>query len=126
MLEVGKFVTATYKTGEYIGEIAEPAGLSKVAVRILAVTKHPEQGNLHQPYNGGAVMFHQRKALAYTEIALIALQVVEPFQGAVPPYKESLRAAFDVMLAELQAMSTQWAERSLGELEDLRKEYQFE
>ncbi|WP_442604080.1 sporulation phosphorelay system protein KapB [Paenibacillus sp. KN14-4R] len=125
MLEVGEIVTATYKTGEYIGEIAEPAGMSKVAVRILAVRKHPEQGNLHQPHHGGAVMFHQRKALAHTEIALVPLYAVERFNGEVPDYQTSLQAAFEQVVMELKMMSTQWAERSLLELEDLRKEYKF-
>lgn len=47
----GQIVTASYKTGEYIGEVIELMSTGKAAVRILAVVKHPAQGDLHNPMN---------------------------------------------------------------------------
>ena len=66
----GDLVKASYKSGEYIGEIVEMTR-SKAAVKVLAVLKHPAQGDLHHPYEVDGVMFMQRKALSYQEIALM-------------------------------------------------------
>jgi kinase-associated protein B len=123
-LSVGTKVTAAYKTGEYIGEIVELTSSIKAAVRILAVRKHPTQGDLHNPMQANVAFFHQRRALSHNEIALMPLNTVKPYHGAVPDYSESLRAALDNQIRELTGLE-QWAKRSLQELEQLNKEYKL-
>ncbi len=123
-LFVGAKVTAAYKTGEYIGEIVELSGSAKAAVQILAVRKHPTQGDLHNPMESEVAFFHQRRALAYREIALMPLHTVQLFQGAVPDYTESLRLALAEQIRELTGLE-QWAKRSLQELEQLNREYRL-
>jgi kinase-associated protein B len=119
---VGDRVKASYKTGEYIGEIAEPSTGSKVAVRILAVVQHPMQGDLHNPNDASVAFFHQRRALSNQEIALMPLSTVSPYTGNVPDYVDSLKRALKAQQDELSNME-QWAKRSLNELEQLHKEY---
>lgn len=121
-LTVGSIVTAEYKTGEYIGEVVELSSASKAAVKILAVIKHPAQGDLHNPMNPNVAFFHQRRALAHQEIALMPLYTVKPYNGAVPDYAASLEQA---LLSEIRGLeqTIRWAERSLQELEQLKREY---
>lgn len=45
-LKISDKVTAVYKTGQYIGEITEDRGKNYL-VRILAVLRHPMQGDIH-------------------------------------------------------------------------------
>lgn len=118
----GTIVTASYKTGQYVGEIAEPPGMSKAAVRILAVVQHPEQGNLHHPQDPDVSFFHQRKALAFGEIALVPLETIRSYYGQVPDYTESLRHALANEQERLDRL-VRWAERGKLELEQLKQEY---
>ncbi|MEK8128561.1 kinase-associated lipoprotein B [Paenibacillus filicis] len=118
----GDVVKASYKTGEYIGEIVELMNSGKVAVRILAVAGHPEQGNLHHPMDPDVPFFHERRALAYQEIALMPPQTVSPYRGAVPDYKASLLQALEREYERLDRLS-RWAQRGQQELEKLRQEY---
>jgi kinase-associated protein B len=119
---IGDLVVASYKTGKYIGEIAEQPSANKAAVKILAVVKHPAQGDLHRPMDPDVPFFHQRRALAYQEIALVPLETVKPYDGPVPDYKESLQKALAAE-EEVLIRSVKWANRCLQELEALRKEY---
>ncbi len=119
----GALVVIRYKTGEYVGEVVE-AGTPRSLVKVLAVLKHPEQGDLHNPYNPDVPMFHERRALSYTEKTNIPAGDMEPYHGAVPDYKESLKQALAADIAELDRLK-RWAERGLGQLEQLLKEYKF-
>ncbi|MNI11478.1 Kinase-associated lipoprotein B precursor [compost metagenome] len=121
-LAVGDHVRAAYKTGEYIGEVVELSGSAKVAVKILAVRTHPTQGDLHHPNDGGVAFFHQRRALAFQEIALMPLTTIKPFTGNVPAYQDSLKRAFEAQVQELSNLH-EWSKRSLQELEQLQAEY---
>lgn len=47
-IQIGDYVTAFYKTGTYIGEVTGERPGSYV-VKVLAVVKHPRQGDLHNP-----------------------------------------------------------------------------
>ncbi|WP_415926409.1 kinase-associated lipoprotein B [Neobacillus sp. SCS-31] len=118
----GDIVTAIYKTGKYIAEYAEerPNG---ILVRILAVLKHPMQGDLHHPKDAEVGFFHERKALSYREGAMIPKQMVKKYDGAVPDYKDSLKESLEKMKEELQKDTGAWAEMSLRNLEILEKEY---
>jgi hypothetical protein len=64
--EPGDIVTAAYKTGNYIGRLTQiRPDRGKGVVQILAVLRHPVQGDLHQPGQADVPLFHERKALAY-------------------------------------------------------------
>lgn len=120
--EPGQTVTAAYKTGEYIGEVVELMSTGKVAVRILAVVKHPTQGDLHNPMNPDVPYFHERRALAYQEIALMPPQTIAAYHGAIPDYKQSLLQALEREIAAYDRLR-RFAERSLAELEKLKQDY---
>ncbi|MFD2613827.1 kinase-associated lipoprotein B [Paenibacillus gansuensis] len=122
-LSIGDIVKATYKTGEYIGELTELSAPRGV-VKILAVIKHPTQGDLHRMYEADVAFFHQRRALSYTEKALVPLNAIEPYTGSIPPYKESLRKALELEM-EMLSRTEQWARLSLEQLELLKKDYAF-
>ncbi|WP_028548233.1 kinase-associated lipoprotein B [Paenibacillus sp. UNC451MF] len=121
-LEIGSIVSAEYKTGEYIGEIVEMSSASKATVKVLAVVKHPTQGDLHNPMNPDVAFFHQRRALAHQEIALMPLYTVKPYRGTIPEYSVSLQRALQSELQTLQ-QTVQWAQRCIEELEQLKKDY---
>jgi kinase-associated protein B len=123
IITVGDRVRASYKSGEYIGEVVELTE-RKASVKVLAVLKHPVQGDLHYPLKADVAFFHQRKALAYREVVMVPLPVVVFFTGEVPAYEDSLRRAWE---AEVRAVSGQseYAARALQELQELRKNYFF-
>lgn len=121
---IGSIVSARYKTGEYIGEVVELTSSSKAAVQIAAVLQHPSQGDLHNPMNPNVPLFHQRRALAYREIALMPLYTIQPYEGEIPDYKASLQQALEAEIRSMeQSEYTEWAQRCLQELEQLKKEY---
>ncbi|MCZ8521526.1 MULTISPECIES: kinase-associated lipoprotein B [Paenibacillus] len=118
----GTLVRATYKTGDYLGETVEVSPSGKIAVKILAVLKHPTQGDLHNPMEANVAFFHQRRALAFQEIALMPAHTVETYGGSVPEYRASLLAALEAQRSELQS-TVRWAQRCLEELDGLAREY---
>ncbi|MEH7393410.1 kinase-associated lipoprotein B [Bacillus sp. JJ1503] len=121
-LNVGDKVTAIYKTGKYIGEITDIRP-QHFLVRVLAVVKHPMQGDLHNPKDANVQMFHERRALAYREQTNVPKQMVKPFDGDIPEFTASLRTALDKMIQELKEDASPWAELSLKNIETLEKDY---
>lgn len=121
-LRVGSIVRAHNKTGTYIGEITAEKERHYL-VRILAVLKHPLQGDLHNPKQGDVPFFHERKALAFREQTNVMKNMVKPYEGEVPDYKFSLREAVDKMKAEYESDDSLFAVRSLQCLGALEKEY---
>ncbi|NBC72808.1 sporulation phosphorelay system protein KapB [Paenibacillus sacheonensis] len=119
--EPGTLVAFTNKTGRYAGELMEING-ARALVKTLAVLKHPEQGDLHNPYNPDVAMFHERRALSYTEKTNVLLGDIEPFHGDVPDYKESRARALAVEIESLDRLK-RWAERGIDALRTLEKEY---
>ncbi|GIP37282.1 kinase-associated lipoprotein B [Paenibacillus sp. J31TS4] len=123
----GDWVTASYKTGIYIGQVVEwNEAKQKAAVEVKAVVKHPDQGNLHQPGRADVAFFHQRKALAQREIAWMPLDTLLPYEGEAPDYRDSLRLAVDRQKAELKELAEEraaYAAKALHELEDLERDY---
>jgi kinase-associated protein B len=116
----GDLVRVTYKTGEYIAEVLETHE-AKLLVTIAAVVTYPTQGDLHNPYEVDVPLFHQRRALSYQEKIMVPLQTVRAHHGPVPDYQQSLGEALQREVEKLQKM-IKWAERSLNELEQLKKE----
>ncbi|WP_042353868.1 kinase-associated lipoprotein B [Bacillus rubiinfantis] len=121
-LPIGSIVTGIYKTGKYIGEITDIRP-QHYLVRVLAVFKHPMQGDLHNPKDANVPIFHERRALAYREQTNIPKGMVKPYVGEVPNYAESLRSAIEHMIQELEENPSPWAEKSINNLYSLKKEY---
>lgn len=123
-LQTGEIVTAIYKTGKYIGEITEVRP-QHYLVRILAVLKHPMQGDLHNPKDADVLIFHERKALSYREQANIPYKMVKPFENDVPDYMDSLKEAIAKMKQEFAETPSEWADMSLKALKSLEKDYKL-
>lgn len=121
--EVGKIVKAKVRSGLYAGEVMELNG-PRALVKVLAVLKHPEQGDLHQPYNPDVAMFHERRALSYTEKTTVLIRDLESYTGAVPDYEESLREAVAAELESLDRLN-RWTAKSLETMLQLQKEYKL-
>ncbi|WP_050616220.1 kinase-associated lipoprotein B [Bacillus testis] len=121
-LQVGSTVTVLNKTGKYIGEITAVTEQSYL-VRIAAVLKHPMQGDLHNPKQVDVAMFHIRKALAYREQINAPKNLVKPYDGEVPDYKESLKAAFEQLKDSLQEGNDEWTAYSKAAAAELEKDY---
>ncbi len=121
----GEIVTAQYKTGKYIGEKLEVNEQNVTTlIKVLAVLKHPTQGDLHNPNQTDVPLFHQRKALAQFEKAWMPSHTVKPFQEEeIPDYKKSLQEALSNQIKELKSKDTEWTKKSLLLLEELEKEY---
>ncbi|MCK0472049.1 kinase-associated lipoprotein B [Halalkalibacter sp. APA_J-10(15)] len=120
-----ELVRATYKTGVYIGELIErQANQNRGLIKIIAVVKHPTQGDLHSPKQINVPLFHQRKALAQFEKAWVPLTSMKPFEhDVVPEYKDSLKKAILQQKNTLQADQSDWAKMSLAKLRECEKEY---
>lgn len=121
-LQIGSIVTGIYKTGKYIGEITDIRP-QHYLMRVLAVVKHPMQGDLHSPKDADVLIFHERRALSHREQANIPKPMVKPFEGEIPDYQESLKTAVDKMKKELAETPSNFAELSLQALESLEKDY---
>jgi|GEM_PF-91763 len=121
-ISIGDLVRAEYKTGVYAGEVVDLAP-GRATVKVLAVLKHPTQGDLHNPFQGDVPFFHQRRALAYQEKALVPLAQITAYAGEVGDYRESLMHALAQEIAQVKQQTSTWAARALQELEQLQNEY---
>ncbi|MEI5907788.1 kinase-associated lipoprotein B [Bacillus spongiae] len=123
-LKANDFVIGIYKTGKYIGELVSENETTFV-VKILAVLKHPIQGDLHHPKQVDQGFFHERKALSFGEKANIPKIMVKPYEGEVPPYTESLQTTFLDLLMTLREENSAFATRSIAALESIKREYEL-
>lgn len=122
-LAAGQLVVAPYKSGEYVGELLSVEG-HRTKVRMLAILKHPTQGDLHHPMQADVPFFHQRRALSYREVANIPVGLLEPWDGGeAPEYRASLREALTKELEACEAMRTPFGDRCAAELRELAKDY---
>lgn len=120
--KVGDKVTGIYKTGKYAGEITDIRP-EHYLVRVLAVLKHPMQGDLHSPKDIEVGIFHERRALAFREQANIPKKMVKPFEDNIPEYQSSLKDAVAKFKEALQNDESQWAAQSIQNIETLEKDY---
>ncbi|MGO4180644.1 sporulation phosphorelay system protein KapB [Paenibacillus sp. MCAF9] len=120
-LKIGDNVRAEIRSGHYLGELVEING-PRALVKVLAVLKHPEQGDLHNPYNPDVPMFHERRALSFTEKTNVLLRDVKRHTGLIPEYNDSLRAAAEAEIASLDRLQ-RWAAKGLEQMQQLLKEY---
>ncbi|MBT2217070.1 kinase-associated lipoprotein B [Virgibacillus dakarensis] len=120
---VGDIVRAHYNSGVYIGKVEEDRD-DRFLVKVLAVIKHPMQGDLHHPgVVDDGVFFHERKALAHYEKMNVAKAVVYPYDDVVPEYRESLQSALSTMKAKLQEKDTEFSKEALKRLINLEETY---
>ncbi|WP_017727951.1 kinase-associated lipoprotein B [Halalkalibacterium ligniniphilum] len=123
-MNVGDYVRGVYKTGVYGGELLElEPEKQRALVKVLAVFKHPTQGDLHNPKQINVPLFHQRKALAQYEKAWMPLSSLKKLEEDLPAYKDSLKTALQKQKEALAEEASPWAEQSLVQLEELEKEY---
>lgn len=122
-IETGSVVKARYKTGSYIGKIKEERGKFYL-VEILAVLKHPQQGDLHHPMETEDIFFHERRALAHHEKANIPKTAVSAFSDTIPEYTNSLRTAVQQLKQDLEAQpASRYQELALANVDILEKDY---
>jgi len=114
-------VKVVNKTGSYIGKTIE-RDERRVLVEVLAVLQHPTQGDLHSSYDPDAAIFHERRAHAHREKIWVPLPSAQPYSGAIPEYRESLRTALELEMERMDRMK-RWAERCLENLKTLRNDY---
>lgn len=120
--QVGQIVTGIYKTGKYVGEILGKHK-GRYLIEILAVLKHPIQGDLHHPKQAAVPMFHERRALAYKEKTYIPAVYIKKYEGEVLDYDASLKAVLAEEKKELQKDASDWAKKSLENFLQLEKSY---
>lgn len=121
--QAGDIVQAEVRSGRYVAELMEING-PRALVKVLAVLEHPEQGDLHQPYNPDVAMFHERRALSYKEKTTVLLRDLSPYTGEVPNYAESLRAAVTGSIQALDRLN-RWTGKALESIRQLEKEYKL-
>ncbi|GAF67071.1 KinB activator protein [Bacillus sp. TS-2] len=120
-------VQAVYKTGVYIGECLEKnVDDNKALIKVLAVKKHPKQGDLHHPNMAEGVFFHQRKALAEFEKAWMPLSSMKDFDGTFLNYKESLKQAWEQLYSQHENQLSPFSQKTIQCLMDLKKDYSLE
>lgn len=122
-LQAGELAQVAYKSGEYVAEIVE-VNPPRALIKVLAVLKHPEQGDLHNLYDPDAPMFHERRALAYTEKANVLVRDLKAYRGDVPDYTASLRRAVDESLRGLDRLK-RWSEQALAQLQRVKQDYKL-
>lgn len=118
----GDFVEAEYNSGIYIGKVIEDRRKFYL-VEVLAVKKHPTQGDLHNPGKVQGVAFHERKALAFKEKMNAHKRKVIPYTQQVPIYKESLEQAVNTLTLELEKENTDYNQAALHKLKTLEKDF---
>ncbi|WP_317849220.1 kinase-associated lipoprotein B [Sutcliffiella horikoshii] len=121
-IEVGSIVTGIYKTGKYIGEVTDIRPMHYL-VKVKAVLKHPQQGDLHAPKEADVPLFHERRALSFHEQTNIPKNMVKPYEGEVLDYKESLKIALHAATQALENDDSLWAKRSMENFSILKKDY---
>lgn len=121
-LEIGAIVEASYNSGIYIGKLLEDRRNFQL-IEILAVLKHPTQGDLHNPGKIEGVAFFERKALGFKEKANIQRRKVKPYDGDIPEYVESLKKSLNQLKEELSRLDNPFNNKSLEKLADLEKHF---
>ncbi|WP_249871165.1 kinase-associated lipoprotein B [Oceanobacillus saliphilus] len=121
-VKIGDTVKAHYHSGTYIGEVIEDRGANYL-IEVLAVLKHPLQGDLHNYGKLEDVFFHERKALAHHEKMNVKKAAVHSFEGEIPPYGKSLKEAVKNYRQKLVAEDHEFNKQSLLKLNSLEKHY---
>lgn len=121
-VDVGNIVKAHYNSGSYVGKVLEDRG-NRYLVEVLAVLKHPLQGDLHNMGKVEDVFFHERKALFFREKMNVKKPAVHPYQEDIPAYGESLKEATKIYREKLSNEDTAYNRKALDKLNYLEEAY---
>src|SRR5699024_8439264 len=88
-------------------------------IEVLAVEKHPLQGDIHNPGKVDGVFFHERKALARHEKMNVKKPAVKPYSEPIPDYAESLQQAVSRLREKLQEDDSDFNQAALKCLDNL-------
>ncbi|MFU0788498.1 MAG: kinase-associated lipoprotein B [Virgibacillus proomii] len=119
---IGETVKAHYRSGTYIGKVIADKG-DRYVIEVLAVKKHPMQGDLHHPNETEDVFFHQRKALAFHEKTNVKKAAVHPYTESIPDYTTSLKQVVEDYKEKLYQQDSAYNKAALSCLEQLEKVY---
>lgn len=112
----------SHKTGSYGVSIKEDNG-NDVLVQIEQVIKHPRQGDLHNPNQTEGVFFHERKALSHYEKRYAKRSQLRDFNVEPMKYEASLQQALTKLEQQLLEEDTDYAKKSLENLQQLKADY---
>lgn len=111
-----------HKTGQYVVEIVEEKG-DQFLVKVLAVLKHPRQGDLHSPNEVENVFFHERKALSQFEKRYTTAQFLKDYPYDVPNYIDSLKSSLAELEEKMIKRNNDYSEQALKCIEQLKIDY---
>lgn len=111
-----------HKTGQYVVEVIEEIG-DQLLVKILAVLKHPRQGDLHSPNEVENVFFYERKALSQFEKRYTTAQFLKAYNEEVPNYIESLKSSIYELEEKMKKKNNAYSDQALKCIEQLKKDY---
>lgn len=121
-IQIGDMVETDYNSGIYIGKVLEDRGNSWL-IEVLAILKHPTQGDLHNPNQTEGVAFHERKALAYREKLNGRKRKTKLYTGEVPDYVTSLKDSYTQLKNELTKRNDDYGKLALEKLADLDESF---
>lgn len=121
-VNIGEIVKAHYNSGSYIGKVIEDRG-NHYLIEVLAVLKHPLQGDLHNMGKVENVFFHERKALFFREKMNVKKPAVHLYQEEIPAYGESLKKALEVYREKLLSENSTYNQKALETLNNLEENY---
>ncbi|GAB4072761.1 kinase-associated lipoprotein B [Barrientosiimonas marina] len=119
-ISVGDMVEVKYNSGRYIGEVLEDRG-ERYLVKVRAVSKHPVQGDLHNPGETEGVVFQVRQALAHHEKMNVVKSAVKKFTGDIPDYAVSLEQSIADIKQHLSEQDTAFNQQSLKQINELEQ-----
>lgn len=111
-----------HKTGQYIVEIVEEKG-EQFLVKVVAVLKHPRQGDLHSPNEVENVFFHERKALSQFEKRYTTTQFLKHYPHDVPNYIDSLKSSLAELEDKMIKRNNEYSVQALKCIEQLKLDY---
>ncbi|WP_257352352.1 kinase-associated lipoprotein B [Pseudalkalibacillus decolorationis] len=124
-IDKGDRITASYKSGRYIGKVIDlKPSLQKAVVEIHAILVHPKQGDLHAPNQADVPFFHERPALAFREKALVPISSIKKYDGEVLDYYESLIDSLQKQISTLAKDESDYAQLAYKRLSTLKAEYE--
>lgn len=111
-----------HKTGKYLVEIIDEKQ-EQYLVQVLAVLKHPKQGDLHHPNEVNDVFFHERKALSQYEKRYTSSQFLKPYDLEKLDYIQSLQYSLSEIENKMKEKNSPYHLQSLKCIEQLKVDY---
>lgn len=122
IINLGDIVEAEYNSGVYVGKVIEDRR-NFFLIEVLAVLKHPQQGDLHNPGKVEGVVFPERKALAYKEKTNARKRKIKLYEKEIPNYLDSLNKAVEKIKETLSQEESLYNKISLQKLRNLEEDF---